>query len=580
VRPAESTRVDASAAPAPEADALRADLAPLVGGRASSASADRVAYSKDLWPRNVIAARAGRPAPTPPAVVVWPETTAEVAAVVRYAAARGVPVVPFGAGSGVCGGIAPTPASIVLDVKRMRAITRIDDARLRVTAQTGILGQILEDRLAERGYTLGHFPSSIYCSTLGGWLAARSAGQCSGRYGKIEDMVRGLRFVDGAGVEHALDIDGAGERDGRDLLPLVIGSEGILGVITEATCRIAPAPASRRFASYLFDETEQGLEAIRAIYQGGLRPAVARLYDPFDTLIARRSKEHAKTAGRVEGPPPARALEPGLGAAALTRALRAPGALNALVEALPGRALGGAMLVLVWEDDAAIADAEAAEAAALCEARGGRDAGEGPARRWLLHRHSVSYRQSPVVAMGAFVDTMEVASTWDRLVPMYHAVLRALSPFVFVMAHFSHAYPDGGSIYFTFAGSARDDDEALRKYDAAWAAALRAVVDAGGTLSHHHGVGRSKAPAMRREQGAAVDVVRRLKAVLDPAGILNPGALIGADPPGSSGGTVSGGLPGAGGGVVTDGSAAGGGAAGTGSRGQVASAAAAERRPG
>jgi alkyldihydroxyacetonephosphate synthase len=489
--------------------------------------ADRVAYSKDLWPRNVIAARAGHPAPKPPAVVVWPETTEQVAAVVRFAAARGIPVVPFGAGSGVCGGVAPAPTSIVIDVKRMRAIRALDEARLRVTAQAGILGQILEDRLAERGYTLGHFPSSIQCSTLGGWLAARSAGQCSGRYGKIEDMVRGLSFVDGTGTVHALDVDGRGEHGGRDLIPLIVGSEGILGVITEATCRIAPAPVSRRFASYIFDETEHGVDAIRAIYQSGLRPAVARLYDPFDTLVARRGQKHARNEGRVDASSAPHAARPGLGAAILTRALRIPGAFNALVEALPGRALGGAMLVLIWEDDAAIADAEAREAAMLCAAAGGRDRGEGPARRWLLHRHSVSYRQSPLVAMGAFVDTMEVASTWDRLLPMYHAVRRALSPMVFVMAHFSHAYPDGGSIYFTFAGSARDDDEAIRKYDAAWAAALRAAVDAGGTLSHHHGVGRNKAPAMLREQGAAVDVVRRLKTLLDPVGILNPGALIG-----------------------------------------------------
>jgi alkyldihydroxyacetonephosphate synthase len=132
-----------------------------------------------------------------------------------------------------------------------------------------------------------------------------------------------------------------------------------------------------------------------------------------------------------------------------------------------------------------------------------------------------------MLAMGAFVDTMEVASPWSKLLPMYRAVHHALAPHVFVMAHFSHAYPDGGSIYFTFAGAAADDDAALAKYDAAWRDALRAVVDAGGTLSHHHGVGRSKAPAMRREQGAAIDVVRTLKSVLDPRSILNPGALIG-----------------------------------------------------
>ena len=139
----------------------------------------------------------------------------------------------------------------------------------------------------------------------------------------------------------------------------------------------------------------------------------------------------------------------------------------------------------------------------------------------------MSYRQSPLFAAGAFVDTMEVAATWSRLMPMYDAVRAALAPHVFVMAHFSHAYPDGGSIYFSFAGAGRDDEDATRRYDRAWAAALAAAIDAGGVLSHHHGVGRSKAPAMRREQGAAVDVVRALQREMDPSHVLNPGALVG-----------------------------------------------------
>ena len=505
-------------------EALRRDLAALVGeSHVSTGTADRVAYARDLWPRHIIGVRAGIAAPAPPAVIVWPASVTEVAAVVGYASARGVPIVPYGAGSGVCGGVLPSRGAIVLDTKRMRAVRSIDDGHLIVDAEAGILGQHLEDRLAERGFTLGHFPSSIYCSTLGGWLAGRSAGQCSGRYGKIEDMVLSLTCVDGRGQIHHLDGAGAG----RDSIPLVVGSEGTLAVITDARLRIAPAPRARRFASYTFDTTEAGLAAIRAMLQAGLRPAVSRLYDPFDSLIARRNRPPKAPSGVVEGPAASKPLRPGVGARLLTRALRSPGALNALIESLPGPALGGAMLVLVWEDEPAIADAEVAEAERLCTQSGGRSTGEEPARAWLARRHSVSYRQSPMVAMGAFVDTMEVASPWSRLLPMYHAVHHALAPHVFVMAHFSHAYPDGASIYFTFAGAAPDDDAALAKYDAAWRDALRAVVDAGGTLSHHHGVGRSKAPAMRREQGAAIDVVRALKAILDPAGIFNPGALLG-----------------------------------------------------
>ncbi|RLB56794.1 MAG: FAD-binding oxidoreductase [Deltaproteobacteria bacterium] len=519
-------------------EALAADLSPLVGGRASVDVADRVAYARDLWPRQQIVTRSGVAAPAPPAVIVWPESSAEVAAVVDYARERAIPVVPYGAGSGVCGGILPTPETILIDVKRMRRILAVDDDHLTVRAEAGIIGQHLEDGLAARGYTLGHFPSSIHCSTLGGWLAARSAGQCSGRYGKIEDMIVALTAVDGNGRVLCADLD-----RGLDpaLIPLIVGSEGILAIITEATLRISPAPSSRRFASFLFDTTEAGLEVMRKIYQAGLRPAVSRLYDPFDTMMARRGgvkgveAEEAKEepwadadSNPVPHHPGPGSQRPGLGTRILARALRRPGALNRLIDAVPDRVFGGTLMVLVWEDDPDVSAVELALAAEIAEQGGGRDLGEAPARRWLAHRHSVSYRQSPMYAAGAFVDTMEVASTWSRLLPMYEAVRGALAPHVFVMAHFSHAYPDGASIYFTFAGSAPDDQTTLEVYDRTWRAALEAVVAAGGTLSHHHGVGRSKAPAMRAEQGIAVDVVRSLKDVFDPAAILNPGALIGA----------------------------------------------------
>lgn len=514
-----------------DTSSLARDLAQLLGGRASHDAADRVAYARDLWPRQQIVTRSGVAAPAPPGVVVWPETTDEVAAVVRFAAERGVPIVPYGAGSGVCGGVLPTPETIVVDVKRMRRFLEVNADALTARVEAGILGQHLEDGLLARGFTLGHFPSSIYCSTLGGWIAARSAGQCSGRYGKIEDMVVALTCVDGRGKKRRASLE-TGEE--AALVPLVTGSEGIVAIITEATLRIAPAPAHRRFASYLFDRTEAGLDAIRKIYQAGLRPAVARLYDPFDTFMARRGSVRDERGGHeaVEETGDEEPYRPGLAARVLMRALRRPSALNRLVESLPERVLGGAQLVLVWEDLPEIAEAEHAIAARIARENGGRDQGEGPAKRWLSRRHSVSYRQSPMLASGAFLDTMEVASTWSRLVPMYEAVKAALSPHVFVMAHFSHAYPDGASIYFTFAGSAATDEAALRAYDETWRSALAAVVAAGGTLSHHHGVGRSKAPAMRSEQGVAVDVVQTLKSVIDPELVLNPGALVSTRPRG------------------------------------------------
>lgn len=491
--------------------------------RVSTDSADRVAYARDLWPRHQLLTRLGTAAPFPPAVVVWPESIEEVAAVVRYAREHTIPLVPYGAGSGVCGGVKPTGHAIVMDMKRMRRITRVDSDSLTVTAEAGILGQHLEDGLAQRGFTLGHFPSSIACSTLGGWVAARSAGQCSGRYGKIEDMLTAVTFVDGRGEVHRGEVGAPSEW----LIPFVTGSEGILGIVTESTLRISPVPQARVFWSATFDSTEKGLQAIRDIYQAGLRPAVARLYDAFDTFIGGKAKDkETKDKPRKTNSPGPGDMRPGLGIRALVSAVGKPGALNALVHAVPESMLAGALLVLMWEDDESIASAELARAQDIARRYGGKDTGETPARKWFAHRHSVSYRQSPIFAGGGFADTMEVAAPWSRLWEVHEAVRAAVKPYVFVMAHFSHAYPDGGSIYFTFAGSAPSDEEALARYDATWKAALAATIRAGGVISHHHGVGFSKAPFMREDQGLAVDLTAAAKRVLDPAGVLNPGALL------------------------------------------------------
>ncbi|MBC7173788.1 MAG: FAD-binding oxidoreductase, partial [Polyangiaceae bacterium] len=317
---------------APDTRALRSDLAALVaGGRASDDAADRVAYARDLWPRQQIATRAGIAAVAPPAVVVWPSDANEVAAVIRYAKERSIPVVPFGAGSGVCGGILPTPDTIIIDSKRMRALRELDADRLTCRVEAGMIGQHLEDALEQRGLTLGHFPSSIHCSTVGGWLAARSAGQCSGRYGKIEDMVLGLTCVDGTGEVFRAERDG----DNAALLPLVIGSEGILAVITEATLRIAPAPRQRRFASYDFPSVESGVEAIRHIYQSELRPAVARLYDPFDSMLKRSVKRSSKGRAKELVAPAWSSKAKELGMRALVHALRRPALVNDLIEWIP-----------------------------------------------------------------------------------------------------------------------------------------------------------------------------------------------------------------------------------------------------
>lgn len=481
----------------------------------SASLVDRVSYARDLWPRHHMDVRAGTVATHKPAAIVWPRTTEEVVRIVRFAKDKSIPIVPFGAGSGVCAGILPERDTIVVDLKRMARWRTFDPTLPFLDVEAGHMGVPLEEKLQAKGFTIGHFPSSILCSTVGGWVAARGAGQCSGRYGKIEDMVVSLECVTGNG-----DVVTLHQRShGPSLVPLLVGSEGTLGIVTSVGLRLHPQPKARALRGFSLPTMRHGWDAMRAIFQAGLRPAVARLYDPFDAMLARQGR--VKTSKRRGGSAP--------GATALRALLRRPGALNALLGSQVGaKMMGGALLVVIFEGDDPHADLERARP--MLRVRGAKDEGEAPARRWLEHRYSISFRQSPILMEGLFVDTMEVAAPWSRIEALHDGVRRALGPDVFVMAHMSHAYPDGCCIYFSFAGAPKArtgdwDAACLRRYDEAWRAALDAVVEAGGTIAHHHGVGRSKARALQGELGEGVAILRALKRAFDPANILNPGAL-------------------------------------------------------
>ena len=492
-----------------------ADTVP--GLRVSASVPDRVAYARDLWPRRLIETRAGR-VERQPSCVVWPRTVESVVRLVNFARQEGIPIVPYGAGSGVCGAVYPDDRTIVVDVKEMAGFSVDPEAPL-LDVGAGAVGITLEEDVNRQGFTIGHFPSSILCSTAGGWIAARGAGQCSGLYGKIEDMVESVECVLGTGEVVTFQR----RQDGPNMVPFIVGSEGTLGVITRARLRLHPVPKARAFLAFSFPDISSGWEAMRAVFQAGLRPAVARLYDPIDSALMRQGTVKATMSGAAEEKHGPSQTERMMGV--LKRALKAPRLLNFAIQAAEGNLLPSATLVFVFEGEAEHTEDDAARATALCNKAGAKALGEGPARRWYEHRYGVSYRQSPVFRSGAFSDTMEVAAPWSRLQTLYDAVREALGRHVLVMAHLSHAYPDGCSIYFTFSGIGRDDADALAKYDRAWRAALDAAIEAGGTLSHHHGVGRSKAPKLGAELGYGVELIRRLMRAWDPSGILNPGAL-------------------------------------------------------
>lgn len=498
-----------------------------LGVAASCDPADLWAASRDCWPRALLWTKAGL-APHPPDVVAWPLDVEQVAAIVRLAVERQTCVVPVGGGSGVCGGAVPVRGGIVLDLKKLTGPLRIDLPARTVEVSAGMIGARLEELLEAQGATLGHFPASIRSATVGGWLATRSAGQLSSRYGKIEDLVIAVEAVDGTGqILRTLD----GPSAGPDLTQLLVGSEGTLAVLTSARLRIWPTPTRQWLRSVRFPNLQQGFRALHAVMRSGLRPSFARLSDPLDTLLA------GKSAKAV--PQPLKWVVEGARSEALRLALRAPSLLNRLVDALPKASLFFFGFEGDLEDDLA---EEGDAALALCEAEQGEDQGPAPAEEWLSNRYQARYQQAQLFSAGAYADTLEVATTWDRLDALQLAVRRAVSGFALVRAQFSHAYLEGCSVEFSFIGLAgataeevargsRDDaeldlEEGEARYDACWKAALSAVADAGATLSHHHGIGLARQILMPREHGEGMRQLRALKQAFDPHGVLNPGKLL------------------------------------------------------
>lgn len=499
-----------------ELEAIRRDLSALLGSRqVSDLPSVRGLYSRDCWPRTLLWEREGE-FRYQPDLVVWPGSTDDVAAIVKYARERHLPLTPYGAGSSVVAGAIPLRAGITVDLKRLRRLQSIDLPARRASAQAGIMGQRLEDSLQQAGATMGHFPSSIYCSTLGGWIAARGAGQFSSHYGKIEDMIIGMTAVSGTG--EILRV-GPERVPGPDLIQILTGSEGTLAIITEATFAIHPLPTARAMRGYKLRSVKAGLDVMRQIFRAGLRPHLLRLYDPLDTRLV--GSHDAGSEEKV--PSPIKAAMDALKSRSLGYALSAPAILNGATDLIPPRCL----LVVSYESESkAEAEANLQLTSNLVRDVGGTDVGEGPAARWYRRRHAASYRQSGIFSSRAWVDTMEVCATWDKVEHVYNNVRRALRHDAFVMCHFSHAYLEGGSLYFTFVGPALTAKRGEEGYDKTWRDGMQAALEAGATLSHHHGVGSAKARYLPDELGdAGMRLLRSLKVAFDPDSILNPGKL-------------------------------------------------------
>ena len=435
----------------------------------STDAADLAESARDRW---AVAADVARPAE----VVARPGTAAEAAAVLAACSDARVPVTPAAGRSGVCGGAMPVHGGVVLDLRGLAGLASLDDVSLVADVGAGTFGDVLEAELREsHGLTLGHRPQSVAISTVGGWLACRSAGQYSTRYGKIEDMAVGLdvALADGR-VVHTGGAPRAAT--GPDLTQLFMGSEGTLGVITGARLRLHPAPPVERRAAYRFDTFAGGVEACRVILRRGATPAVLRLYD-----VAESQQSFGE----------------------------------------PGN-----LLIVLDEGDGLLVDPTMAVVAEECTGNGAEDLGPGPVDRWMSHRDD-AYDVDDLARLGLVGDTMEVAVRWSTATPLYETVtsaLRKVDGTVWASSHLSHAYGDGACLYFSMAGQGDG------WYVAAWDAAAAAVLGSGAALSHHHGVGLAKARFLPAALGTAYGVLADLKRALDPAGVLNPGKLGLPDP--------------------------------------------------
>ncbi|MFI7575335.1 FAD-binding oxidoreductase [Micromonospora sp. NPDC049497] len=424
--------------------------------------------------------RLGRPALAPQAVV-RPADHAEVVAVLDVCSTHGVAVVPFGGGTSVVGGLTPSVARhVTVDLGRLDQVVAVDPVSRTATLQAGLPAPRAARLLAAHGLTLGHVPQSYEYATIGGFAATRSSGQASAGYGRFDDMVTALTVATPRGT---LRIGRApASAAGPDLRQLFLGSEGTLGIITDVTVRVRPLPAQSHHEGWRFESFAAGLDAVRRLAQDGPRPTVLRLSDEVETIIG--------AAGS-------------------------------------GRSDGGCLLIAGYEGTDVRSTAEAA--ADVLAAHGGVPLGAEAGQQWARHRFDAPYLRDALLDAGAFAETLETAAYWSTLLRVYdhvrQALLDALPDGALVLGHVSHVYETGASLYFTVICSPGSDP--IGRWHTAKAAAGDAIVAAGATITHHHGVGADHRTWYATEIGdVAVDLLRAVKRHVDPAGILNPGILV------------------------------------------------------
>ena len=490
--PAPATIDALELAPPRLAPAIAAALTDVVG--APHARGDHEARARHALGRStldLLALRGGGPLPAPD-LVLAPASHDEVMAVLGLCGPARVAVVPFGGGTSVVGGLTPDAAPfagwVALDLRRLRELHDLDETSRLATLGPGLRGPEAEALLGARGYTIGHFPQSFEYATIGGFAAARSSGQASAGYGRFDELVSALRLATPAGEMRL----GRAPKSaaGPDLRQLVLGSEGALGVITELTVRVRPAPETRVYDGWRLPDFARGCAALRRLVQDGPVPTVLRLSDEAETALG----------------------------------LARPDAIGSGENA-------GCLAIAGYEGASDEVAARRAGASAILAAAGGErvpEAGEG----WARERYRGPYLRDALLDAGALVETLETVTFWRGVPELYAAVTDAVrdaltaagTPPV-ILCHVSHVYPAGASLYFTVACAQSDDP--IGQWREAKRATGAAILAHRGSISHHHGVGRDHRSELAEELGElGISVLRAAKAKLDPTGILNPGILI------------------------------------------------------
>jgi alkyldihydroxyacetonephosphate synthase len=482
-------------------DLLAAFTAIVGEGHVATADTERLVHCMGRSTPDLLRARSGHVDDAPDAVV-RPDSHDQVAALLELCAERRIAVVPFGGGSSVVGGLDPQrgdcDAVISLDLRRLDRMVALDPVSQTATLEAGLRGPEAEALLNDKGFMLGHYPQSFPYATIGGFAATRSSGQASAGYGRFDAMVVALKVATPTGT---LELGRSpANAAGPDLRQLFLGSEGVFGVITEVTMHVVPVPETRRYEAFRLPDFAAGVDAVRRLTQEGALPTVLRLSDEIETFI---------TGGQSE----------------------APGeSINGAAAEEPP--VGGCLLLTGFEGPAGrVADTRARAAAILAQC-GAVELGPAIGEGWLAHRFDAPYLRDQLLDAGVLTETFETVTSWSGLMGLYEDLRSSVGEALagvgnaLVWAHVSHVYPTGASLYFTVAAPLGEDPAGR------WQAAKRVAGDriaaGGASITHHHAVGSDHVPWMADEIGEqGLRVLRAVKAQLDPAGVMNPGKLIG-----------------------------------------------------